>query len=95
MSIRAGHMVANVDFGEEVVEFLIFTSPVCLDGDYLPIKETLQEFFEFNKIRKHLGFKFQRINLGEFTVIINKAHVVLFVPNRFRRIAPNIGIEEF
>jgi hypothetical protein len=66
-----------------------------MDGDNFPIKKMVHKFLEFNKFREHLRLKFQWINLGKITVIINKAHIVLFVPNRFRGIIPNIGIDEF
>jgi hypothetical protein len=93
--VGAGDMVANVDFREESMKLLVFTSLVRLDGDNLPVKKMLHKFLEFNKFREHLRLKFQWINPGKFTIIINKAHIILFVPNRFRGMTPNIRIDEF
>jgi hypothetical protein len=78
--VGAGDMVANVDFREESMKLLVFTSLVRLDGDNLPVKKMLHKFLEFNKFREHLRLKFQWINPGKFTIIINKAHIILFVP---------------
>jgi hypothetical protein len=95
VGVGVGDMVANADFRKESMELLVFASPLRLDGNNLPIKMTLHKFLEFNKFREHIRFKFQWINLSKFTVIINKSYIILFVPNRFRRMAPNIGIDEF
>jgi hypothetical protein len=95
VGVGAEDMVANADFREESMKLLVFTSPVRLNGDNLPVKKTLHKFFEFNKFREHLRLKFQWINPEKFTVIINKAHIIMFVSNRFRGMTLNIGIDEF
>jgi hypothetical protein len=95
VSIWVGDVVGVADFGEETMEFLVLVTPIHLDHDNFPIKEMLYKFLEFNKGIENLRFKPQGIYLREFAIIINKAHIILFVPNRFRSITPNIGINKF
>jgi hypothetical protein len=95
VSVWAGDVVADADFGEEIMEFLVLASPIRLDRDNFPVKETLYKFLEFNKGRENFRFKLQGIYPREFAIIINKAHIILFAPNRFRSITPNIGINKF
>jgi hypothetical protein len=90
VGIGVGDMVANADLREESMELLVFTSPVCLDGDNLPVKKMIHKFLEFNKFREHVRLKFQWINPGKFTVIINKAHIILPIASKFLKIEPKL-----
>jgi hypothetical protein len=76
--MRAGHMVANANLGEEAMEFLVFTSQVCLDYYDLLIKEALHKVLKPNKFLKDLIFEFEGINPRKFTIVIDETHIVLF-----------------
>jgi hypothetical protein len=88
-------MVTHADLGEEGVKFLIFSSLVYLNCNNFPIKETFHKVLKFNKFLKHLRFKFQGIDLREFTKIIDKAHIILFSTSRFGSMTPDICKNKF
>jgi hypothetical protein len=88
-------MVTNANLEEEGMKFLVFSSPVCLDCDDFPVKQTFHKVLKFNKFLKHLRFKFQGIDPGKFAKIINEANIILFSTCRFESITPNMLVNKF
>jgi hypothetical protein len=52
------NMVCNGYTLEEGSEFLILTSPICLDGQNLPTEKSLNELLKVFEFLKHIGFIF-------------------------------------
>jgi hypothetical protein len=87
-------MVGDADFGEEAMKLLILPAPARLDSNNFPVKGALRKLLEFNKFLENFIFEFQGVDPREFTIVINKAHIILFAPNRFRSITPHIKINK-
>jgi hypothetical protein len=47
------------------------------------------------KFIKHLRLVFKKINLGEFAIVINEAHIILIIPKRISGMPPYIRMNKF
>jgi hypothetical protein len=70
--------LANNDNVSKVrIQFLIFFSPFDLHGKNFLIKQALNKRLELFKLLKNLIFVLKQIDPSEFTIIINKADIIL------------------
>jgi len=63
---------------KEGVEFLVLSSLVGLHSKNFAIKESLYTSPKFLKFVKNFKLVLQKIDPSEFTIIINKTHIVFF-----------------
>jgi hypothetical protein len=55
-------------------EFVIFTSPICLNSTNLCIKEALNHFLEFMEFVLDIRFVFKKVKPCKFTIVISTTH---------------------
>ena len=63
---------------KEGVEFLVLSSLVGLHSKNFAIKESLYKSPKFLKFVKNFRLVLQKIDPSEFTIIMNKTHIVFF-----------------
>jgi hypothetical protein len=84
MSVGAGDLVGDAKLAEVGVEVFILSTLVWLNIDDLLIKEAFNKVLKFNGIFEDIRLMTQQINLGKFTVIINKWDIVFLTTKRFK-----------
>jgi hypothetical protein len=57
--MRARDLVRDANFGEEGVEFFIFSTPITLNSDDLSTKSSLNKGLKIMEFVKHFGFKLE------------------------------------
>jgi hypothetical protein len=80
MSVRTGHMMGNAKTGEEGVKFSVLASPIRLVSKNLAVKLSLHNVLKILKFLKHFRLKLDEIDPSKFTIIINKADIIFFLP---------------
>jgi hypothetical protein len=75
-------MVRDVSLLEEGIQPLILTTPISLNRKKLLVKQSFNKTLKFSKFLKYLRLLFEEVDLGKFTEIINKTHVIFISPNR-------------
>jgi hypothetical protein len=75
---------------EKGTEFLIFSSPVRLKGKDFLVKETFNMVLKIMKSSKNIRFLFKEIDPSKLAIIINKAYIILVVPNGSTSWTPHI-----
>lgn len=80
MSVRAGDLVSNANIIEELVDFLVFATPISLNIVDLCAKSKLSFLLKLKEHMVHTRFIFQQINPSESTEIIDKTNIVFKPP---------------
>jgi hypothetical protein len=75
-------MVRDVSLLEEGIQPLILTTSISLNRKKLLVKQPFNKTLKFSKFLKYLRLLFEEVDLGKFTEIINKTHVIFISPNR-------------
>jgi hypothetical protein len=76
MSMWPGYMVCDANLCKECVEFLILATPICLYGDYFPVKHSFDKLLEVMEFLEDFGPKFQSVNPGKLTIVVNEANII-------------------
>ena len=77
--------MSYTNFVKKGIEFFIFTTPISLHGNYFAPKFAFNKLLEIEKDLVYFMAFFEKINPSKFTIIINKAYIVLVFANRWRR----------
>ena len=75
-------MMRDTKFLKELVELLILTAPIRLEGKYFAVKLTFNECLKVTKNLEHVGTFFEEINPRIFAIIIYEAHIICVSTNR-------------
>jgi hypothetical protein len=83
-------MVGNPYALEERIQLVVLSSPICLHGKNLSVKETFDKVLKIMKALKDLRFVFKSVNPNKLDEIIYKTHIVLLPTKRLDSRSPNI-----
>jgi hypothetical protein len=61
---------------EEGVKLMILSSPICLDGLDLSIKQSFNKILEITKALENFGLMLDQVDPCELAKIINKGYII-------------------
>jgi hypothetical protein len=76
MGVRADHMVMNTNCFKIRIEFLIFTTPICLNRFYFKKKLALNERLKLMKNIKNIRLSNHRIKPDKLCMGIHKKNKI-------------------
>jgi hypothetical protein len=75
---------------KEGMEFLILSTPICLDMYDFSIQKMFNMFLELKEYIIDIGFVFKQVEPSKTTVSINKTYIKTMSTNRILGRAPHI-----
>jgi hypothetical protein len=76
MGMRTGNMMGNANLLKESIQFLIFTTPICLHSNYFPIKLALNKLLVIEESLINIRTLLKQIDPCKFTEIIDEAYII-------------------
>jgi hypothetical protein len=83
-------LVGNTNRSKKGIEFLILAARIRLNGKDLVPKPSFIMLMKFNKIFRYIRFMTKQINSSEFTIIINKTDIIVFMTKGINGRTPHI-----
>jgi hypothetical protein len=77
LSVRARDSMGNAIFLKILMQFVIFTPTIRLEGFDFCVKKQLNTVLKLKKDRLNIRFMFNEVNLCKTIVIIKEAHIIL------------------
>jgi hypothetical protein len=81
VSMRTRDLVDDVNFSEEIIQFLIFSTPITYINN-LSIEHQFNKRLKFLELLNHFRFKFKKINPSKSIIIIHKAYIIFVSINK-------------
>jgi hypothetical protein len=83
LSVRARDSMGNAIFLKILMQLVVFSPTIRLEGFNFCVKKQLNMFLKLKKDRLNIRFIFNEVNPSKATIIVKEAHIVLITVYRF------------